>query len=50
MPKGIRTTTNACSYRIGQPAIAIKKLGARLGADHTLEFPDHHREGVRTSD
>ena len=44
----IRTTTNTCRHCIGQSAVAIKKLSARLGTDHPLELSDHHREGMWT--
>src|SRR4051794_254516 len=45
-PEGIRTPTNTGHHRVRQAVVSIKKLGARLPADHPLELPDHHREGM----
>ena len=47
---GVRAAADAGDQRIGQPALGLQYLPARLDADHRLEVAHHGRIGVRTDD
>ena len=49
-PHRVRAAADAGDQGIGQPALGLLQLGARLMADHRLEVAHHRRIGVRPGD
>ena len=49
-PHRVRAAADAGDERVGQPALGLLQLRARLVADHRLEVAHHRRIGVRPGD
>ena len=47
---GVGPTADGRHHPVGKAAVFLEHLGAGLGGDHSLEFPDQVGEGVRPAD